>query len=168
MFFSFIIDLFDGKSLCFYQFSLEVGSFVFILSNGNVYVNFVRIKMLAFNYVDFFFDQLYEMEWFSENMLVYIVVNESKCVYVCYVYQFQYGDRWLLFEVIDFEFELELYEVQGILLFSCLNSNGNELFRIKEGIEGVEFFCLYGIDWYSIDFYFDEDLYYLLVRDIVF
>lgn len=168
MLLSFTTDLPDGKSLRSYQPSPEYGSLAFTLSNGDAYANSARIKMLASNQVDSLSDQLYEMEWLSENTLVYTVVNESKRAYACYAYQPQHGDRRLLFEATDPEFELELYEVQGTLLLSCLNSNGNELFRIKEGTEGVELLRLHGTNWYSTDFYFDEDLYYLAARDTAF
>ncbi len=168
MLLSFTTDLPDGKRLRSYRPSPEYGGIAFTLSNGDAYARAGRVKTLASNRVDSLSDQLYEMEWLSENTLVYTVVNESKRAYACYAYQPQQGDRRLLFEATDPEFELGLYEVQGSLLLSCLNSNGNELFRIKEDTEGVELLRLHGTDWYSTDFYFDEDAYYLAARDTAF
>lgn len=168
MLLSFTTDLPPGKSLQSYLPSPEYGALAFTISNGDAYANSAKVKTLASNRVDSLSDQLYEMQWLNENTLVYTVVNESKRAYACYAYQPQHGDRRLLFEATDPEFELELYEVQGTLLLSCLNSNGNELFRIKEGTERIELLRLHGTDWYSTDFHFAEDAYYLAARDTAF
>lgn len=168
MLLSFATDLPDGKSLQSYRPSPEYGNIAFTLSNGDAYANTGRVKILASNEVDSLSDQLYEMQWLSENTLVYTVVNASKRAYACYAYQPQQRDRLLLFEAVDPEFELELYEVQGTVLLSCLNSNGNELFRLEEHAGRVELKRLHGTDWHSTDFYFDKDAYYPAARDTAF
>jgi oligopeptidase B len=168
MLLSFNTDLPPGKTLQSYLPSPEYGALAFTISNGDAYANSAKVKTLASNRVDSLSDQLYEMQWLNENTLVYTVVNESKRAYACYAYQPQHGDRRLLFEATDPEFELELYEVRGTLLLSSLNSNGNELFRLEEHAGRVKLKRLHGTDWYSTDFYFDEDAYYLAARDTAF
>ena len=168
MLLSFTTDLPDGKRLRSYRPSPEYGSLAFTLSNGDAYASAGRVKILASNRVDSLSDQLYEIEWLSENALIYTVLDESKRAYACYVYQPQNGSKTLLFEATDPEFELELYEVQGTLLLSCISSEGNTLFWLEEHGGRVERKQLHGTDWYSTDFYFDKDAYYLAARDTAF